>query len=88
MRFELGEVVITRGCLASCEKHGVNALTLVRRHHKRDWGDLSFADKQANTVALVHGHRLVSAYETAAGKVYIITEADRSLTTIMLASEY
>ena len=59
------------------------------RHQKGDWGDLEECDIQANNDALVHGARLFSAYHSAKGeKFWIITEADRSSTTILLPSEY
>lgn len=53
-----------------------------------DWGDLEQADKEANTRALDSNLRILAAYKTSNGKVYIITEWDRSYTTIMYAREY
>ena len=88
MKFELGEVVITRAALTFCEKHKVNPLLLVGRHLAGDWGDVCKEDKQANEDALVNGDRLVSAYEAVGQKFYIITEFDRSYTTIMLREDY
>jgi len=59
------------------------------RHHRGDWGDLDEEDKAANDQALIDGGRLFSAYHSATGiKVWIITEADRSATTVLLPSEY
>ncbi len=88
-RFQLGQVVATPGAIVAIEFARSNALELIRRHVAGDWGDLGEEDKQANEFALVHGSRLLSAYMLADGtKVWIITEADRSATTILLPEEY
>jgi len=59
------------------------------RHHSGDWGDLEEEDRQENARSLEHGFRLLSAYKTVAGeKLWVITEADRSVTTLLLPSEY
>lgn len=59
------------------------------RYLDRDWGELPEADKQMNDSAVKNGNeRILAAYETSEGKVYIITEWDRSATTILFASEY
>ena len=86
-RFACGRTVITRGALAELSHDDVqNALA---RHARCDWGDLCDDDKQANDNALEHGARLLSAYHTAAGqKFWIITESDRSVTTVLLPEEY
>ena len=62
----------------------------LRRHHCGDWGDeLGTEDKQANEDALAVGTRLLSCYRTTGGdRLYIITEHDRSRTTVLLPSEY
>lgn len=61
----------------------------MRRHAKGDWGDLDVEDLQANDAALKSGGRLVSSYRTESGtKFWIITEADRSATTVLLPEEY
>jgi hypothetical protein len=61
----------------------------MRRHHCGDWGDLTEEDKQANEDALVHGDRILSHYKLTDGRrIYIITEADRSSTCILLPEEY
>ena len=84
-RFEIGAVYATSGALALEEE-----LTLyLRRHHCGDWGDLDAEDQQHNEDALASQSRLLSAYQTSSGeRLYIITEWDRSRTTILLASEY
>jgi hypothetical protein len=61
----------------------------LRRHLSGDWGDLDLEDKAANDNALADGSRLLSAYHAADGtKFWIITEADRSATTVLLPEDY
>jgi len=83
-RFELGRIVATPGALAL----DVDLAVLLARHHGGDWGDLGAFDRCENDRALKHGERLFSAYETPAGKVWIVTEWDRSSTCILLPEEY
>lgn len=88
-RFQLGQIVATPGALVAIEFARANALELIRLHASGDWGTVSESDKQANEFALVNGSRLLSAYTLADGtRVWIITEADRSATTILLPEEY
>ena len=86
--FLLGQIVATPGALALLSSLGLSPNTLLSRHANGDWGDLDDEDKAANDQALKDGDRLLSAYETPGGKVWIITEWDRSVTTILLPSEY
>jgi hypothetical protein len=89
LRLPLGRLVATPGALALLELHSVPFMTLVWRHESGDWGDLCADDKQSNWDDLVNGCRILSAYIVAPGeKVWIITEWDRSVTTILLPSEY
>jgi len=85
-RFPVGMTYATPGALAL----NVDLTRYLRRHHCGDWGDeLCAEDKAANEQALKDGSRLLSCYRTPAGdRLYIITEWDRSMTTIMLPSEY
>jgi hypothetical protein len=85
-RFPLGKIYATPGAMELNEDLG----KYLRRHHCGDWGEeLCEEDKQANEDALQCGTRLLSCYRTPAGdRLYIITEYDRSMTTIMLPSEY
>jgi hypothetical protein len=84
-RFPLGKTVATPGALAL----GIDLNPYMRRHHCGDWGDLCDEDKQANEEALEQGFRIVSHYKLAGGKrIYIITEADRSSSCILLPEEY
>lgn len=86
--FELGQVVITRSALAFCEENEVDAADLVRRHAGGDWGDLTREDVDANVTAVRHDLRIFSSYTLPAGKVWVITEADRSSTCVLLPEDY
>ena len=88
-RFPLGRIVATPGALKAMEAAGVNPLNLIDRHWSGDWGDLSEEDKQENEFSVDKELRILSAYVIAPNvKVWIITEADRSATTILLPEEY
>jgi hypothetical protein len=64
-------------------------LRALRRHLRGDWGELDREDRAANDQALLEGRRLLSAYTTETGtKFWIVTEADRSVTTVLLPGEY
>lgn len=86
-RFAPGEIVATPGAIANVSRLEMSvALT---RHLRGDWGDLDQEDVNSNNNALKNGGRLVSSYKTPNGtKFWVITEADRSSTTILLPSEY
>jgi hypothetical protein len=86
--FSLGRILATPGALALAEAHAVDLLPLLLRHRAGDWGDVCADDACANREALNTGARILSAYETAAGRLWIITEADRHCTTVLLPSEY
>ena len=58
------------------------------RHLTGDWGDVDEFDKQQNDLAVKDGSRILSAYQTPAGKLWLITESDRSATTFLLPDEY
>ena len=85
-RFPLGKIYATPGAIAL----NVDLAKYLRRHHCGDWGEgLCADDKQANEHSLENGTRLLSCYRTPSGdRLYIITEHDRSMTTILLPSEY
>lgn len=87
--FSLGECVITpraREVLASID---VDTNELIRRHHTGDWVDMDQHDQAANRAALNNNARVFSMYRlTDHNRVYVITEGDRSVTTILLPSEY
>jgi hypothetical protein len=88
-KFDLGQVVATPGALAALEQHQISALTLISRHVSGDFGDIDREDWQTNLAALRYGQRIVSAYVIAPDTViWIITESDRSVTTLLRPEEY
>ena len=88
-RFALGQTFITPGAEEALQIAGQTATEFLRRHMSGDWGELSDEDVEENEFSLREGLRLLSAYQTGKGqKLWIITEADRSATTILLPSEY
>lgn len=86
--FPLGLVVATPGALKLLEEAGKDPLYYLSRHRSGDWGELDPHDRRENERSLKHGWRLFSSYPVGDEKVWIITEADRSYTTILLPSEY
>ena len=89
IRFPLGQIVATPEALRLLEEHKVNPLLLLARHVQGDWGTVHPDDKAANDEALKCGNRILSSYAIAgAAVVWIITERDRSSTTILCPSEY
>lgn len=84
----LGRLVATPAALDLLASAGVLPLTLLERHQRGDWGDLCADDARQNDEALKLGDRLLSSYTVAGGKVWVITEADRSATTLLLPEEY
>ena len=88
-RFNLGQIVATPGALEALEQAGQDAWELLSRHASGDWGTLSDADREENETSLEHGFRILSSYVLSNGaKVWVITEADRSATTVLLPEEY
>jgi len=88
-KFSLGLVVATPGALRALEDSGEAAFDLLYRHASGDWGELDEHDQQENELSLREGFRLLSAYRLKTGeKIWIITEADRSATTILLPDDY
>lgn len=87
--FPIGQTVATPGAIALLAQHGISAFDLLHRHAHGDWGDLPPDDLSANSAALKNGNRLLSAYRVGAtGEVWLITEQNRSVTTILLPSDY
>jgi hypothetical protein len=84
----LGRVVATPGALKLLGKSGRHPFEYLARHASGDWGDLYAFDRRQNEIALRDGLRIFSSYDVPAGRVWIITEADRSITTILLPEEY
>ena len=88
-RFPLGRIVATPGALGALEQAGESPGTLLKRHVTGDWGDLTTTTTGKTSDPFEHGCRLLSAYTLSTGtKLWIITEADRSATTLLLPSEY
>lgn len=88
-RFSLGRLVATPAALQALELAGVTALSLVRRHAAGDWVECDAEDRQANEDAVKHGDRIFSVYGLPTGeKVWVITEADRSSTCVLLPEDY
>lgn len=85
-KFEPGRVVTTRGLIEHLSHAEICGL--VTRHLSGDWGECDRHDARANEAALRHGDRILSVYTVKGERVYVLTEADRSHTTAMLASEY
>jgi len=86
-KFNLGRIVATPNALAQLAQPDIT-LALCR-HITGDWGELDEHDRQENELSLREGYRLLSAYHTTNGtKFWIITEADRSVTTILLPEDY
>lgn len=93
MVLNLGTLTATRGISEKMEDNmefRQFVLDSVSRYCKGDWGELSNADKCANTGAITNGYRILGAYasEELRTKIWIITEADRSYTTVLFPSEY
>ncbi len=89
-RFPSGQVVMTVGVDGLVRQGRLNAVPYLRRHLHGDWGDLSDDDRRLNDAALKSGEdRLFSSYQVTPDlKLWIITEWDRSVTTLLLPSEY
>lgn len=97
-RFALGQVVATRSAIALMLRAGISPLALLARHVKGDWGDVDAHDAAQNELALLVGSRLMSVYPVQVGalnndhpsteSLWVITEADRSVTTILLPQDY
>jgi hypothetical protein len=87
--FPFGQIVATPGALALLEEANKSPIEFLSRHLRGDWGDLCQEDKTENELSLKHGLRLLSSYPvTATEKLWIITEADRSATTLLLPEDY
>ncbi len=84
LKFPYGKIVGTPGAIDLA----VDLVPYFHRHVTGDWGDLCDEDKAMNDEAVELGNRILSAYDTPNGKLWIITEADRSVTTFLLPSEY
>lgn len=87
--FQLGRTVATHGALDALQKTTQSPLEFYERHQLGDWSELCEEDRQTNEQALKGGDRIFSVYHLKDNtKVWVITEADRSVTTILLPEEY
>ena len=85
--FRLGTPYVTASALRTLSHEDI--LRGLRRHARGDWGELCKEDKAQNDRALLNGNRLLSAYRSSSGvRYWIITERDRSVTTILLPDDY
>lgn len=88
-KFDLGALVITPGAIAALRQGRTTARDLVERHARGDWGDTHPGDEGVNDTALTCGERLHSVYHLAEDQtLWVITEWDRSVTTVLLPEEY
>ncbi|HZU34746.1 MAG TPA: hypothetical protein VFA18_02485 [Gemmataceae bacterium] len=85
-KFPLGEVVITANAAQHLDTIAVHQA--LRRHAAGDWGDICPEDASENEYALGHGFRLMSVYGTGQRRFWVITEADRSATTVLMPDDY
>ena len=87
IRFSFGRIVITPGA-ASVLKRPAQTRELLARHISGDWGDVPPEDAAENERSVKEGCRILSAYKVNRTRLWVLTEADRSVTTILLPSEY
>ena len=88
-RFALGRILATPGAINAMKEAGESPLRLLKRHGPGDWGDLHPDDQRANELAIRRGMRVLSAYVLSTeARVWVITSADRSATTLLLPDEY
>lgn len=87
--FSLGKVYMTPGAIAALERSRQRPEEFLARHVVGDWGNVCEEDKRLNDASVNEGTRILSAYETNTGeKIWVITEGDRSASTLLLPEEY
>ena len=86
--FPLGQIVATPGVLELLDRAAVNAAELLLRHQSGDWGSVPPEDAEENDHSVTNGNRILSSYPVGEDRIWIITEADRSCTTLLLPHEY
>jgi hypothetical protein len=88
-QFALGQVMMTPGAAAAFAATGEHPFPFLARHQQGDWGHVSPEDAAENAFSVAHGFRILSTYTLKDGtRIWILTEADRSATTILLPDEY
>ena len=86
-KFQLGEIVATTNCYNKI--NDLDRATALTRHAQGDWGEICDHDRKQNAYALEHGSRLMSVYDDRDSKrFWIITESDRSVTTLLMPEDY
>ncbi len=87
--FKLGRLLMTPGAMEELQASGESPWTFLARHMTGDWGEVDAEDKALNDAAVKDGTSILSAYAISKGvRLWIITEADRSATTVLLPDEY
>lgn len=89
--FKLGRQVVSQKIsieLLESKLFSIEIFKAMERFCNKDWREIGEEDKAANEQALIEGNRIMGAYQTCKGKIWIITEADRSVTTVLFPSEY
>ena len=86
--FNLGDIVATQAFSDHITAHDISPIELLLRHMTGDWGEVCQEDKDANDWSMANNGRILSAYTVAGVRCYVITEWDRSVTTMLLASDY
>ena len=87
--FPLGKVVATPNALDALDRAAVNSMDLIRRHQHGDWGNVPPSDAEENDRSVTNGWRILSSYALSDDQnLWIITEADRSVTTLLLPEDY
>lgn len=90
-KFDLGQLVSTRRVADMAQENPDfqrELENILQRYTSYDWGDIDEEDSNLNDEAIDTGDRILAAYDTSLGKIFVITEADRSATTILFANEY
>lgn len=88
-KFPLGQLVMTRGAIETLAEAGQSPMEFIQRHQSGDWGEVPEADRRENDFSVTHGFRILSAYRTTRDvRIWVLTEADRTTTTILLPDEY
>jgi hypothetical protein len=88
-RFPLGKLVATPAAIEAMKQAGQNPHELFQRHQRGDWGEVCPTDAQENELSVKEGFRVMSVYVLKTGvKVWVITEADRSASTILMPEDY
>ena len=88
-KFALGQVIMTLGAAEAFAASGEDPLPFLARHQRGDWGTVNPEDAAENELSVAQGFRVLSAYTLRDGtRIWVLTEADRSATTLLLPAEY